>query len=99
MFDTSELWGNVLKKLRENDEAVLIGACSDLRDIEFTNELINITAHNDTVYGILKKYIDVLNKYAGGQYIQVMPPKKKGNKQTIEKLRELFGDKLKVEVK
>ena len=97
MFDTSEVWARVLKGLRENNESVLFGACSDLRDIEFTGNEIIIHAHNESVYGILKKHLGTLNKYAGGQYIDLQLAKKDAYKtQVIENLKELFGDKLQV---
>jgi len=97
MFDTSEVWAKVLKGLRENNESVLFGACSDLRDIEFTGNEIIIHAHNESVYGILKKHLSTLNKYAGGQYIDLQRGKQENSKQqTIEKLRELFGEKLQI---
>jgi len=99
MFDTSEVWAKVLKSLRENAESVLFGACSDLHDIEFTSNEIIIHAHNESVYGILKKHLAALNKYAGGEYIDLQLAKKDTYKtQTIENLKKLFGDKLKIEV-
>ena len=98
MFDTSLVWAQVLKKLRDNNEHALHGACADLRDIEFTADYVIITAHNQTVYTILKKHLDLLNKYAGGEYIQLWLAKKEANKKkTIEQLQEIFGDKLIVE--
>ena len=98
MFDTSEVWAKVLKSLRENGESVLFGACSDLGDIEFTSDCVIITAHNESVYAILKKHLPTLNKYAGGPYIDLKLAKKDTYKtDVIEKLKELFGDKLKVE--
>jgi len=95
MFDTSQIWALVLKKLRENNESVLLAVCSDL-DLEFTSNDIIITAHNETVFAMLKKHLPTLNKYAGGDYIQVHKPAKKNN-ETIRKLKELFGEKLTVE--
>jgi len=98
MFDTSEVWAKVLKGLRENGESVLFGACSDLRDIEFTTDFVIITVYNESVYAILKKHLTTLNKYAGGAYIELHLAKKDIDKtRTIEKLKELFGDKLKIE--
>ena len=98
MFDTSMVWALVLKKLRENNESALFGACSDLRDIEFTTNDIIIYAHNETVYAILTKHLGTLNKYAGGQYITINLAKRDASRrQTIERLKEIFGEKLKVD--
>jgi len=99
MFDMSDVWAGVLKSLRENKEPVLLGACSDPDDIEFTRDYINLTTSSESIFLIWKKYQDILNKYAGGDYIQIFLKKKThGHNKTTEKLREIFGDKLKVEV-
>ena len=95
----SDTWANVLKKLRENKEPVLLGACSDPDDIEFTRDYINLTTYNESVFMLWQKYLDTLNKYAGGDYIRVFLKKRADrNNKTVEKLREIFGDKLKVEI-
>ena len=96
MIDSSARWAQVLKRMRENKEDFLIGACSDLRDIKFTNDLIIINAQNQTVYSILKKHNSVLNKYAGGDYIQILLEDNKNRQETIRKLKSLFGEKLTV---
>lgn len=99
MFDTSVIWANVLKKLRENNEIVLMTVCSDLSDIEFTNDNIIINTNNETTYSMLNKYLKTLNNYAGGDIINInLYKKQKANTQYIEKLTKMFGKKIKVEV-
>ena len=95
MFDTSEIWAKVLKACRENHEKVLFSVCGDICDVEFTRDFVVVTAPNDTAFMILKKYQTTLVKYAGGGYIKIDPPVKVQSRAgTIEKLKELFGDKL-----
>ena len=98
MFDTSSIWAGVLKKLRENKEHLLLGACSDL-DVAFTTDDIFVTTHNDTMHAILAKNLLTLNKYAGGEYISLRQTQKSAPNTNTEKLKEMFGDKLVFETK
>jgi len=92
-----EIWGEVLRKLRENGENSLFSLVStiDEQDIENTEASIIISTVNPAVYKVLTQNIDKLNGYAGGDYI-VVEKKAFSNdaSQNFEKLYELFGEKL-----
>ena len=72
-----------------------MAACADL-DISFERGFIDIIAHDDASFKILKKYLKTLNGYAGGSYISLERATHETDKtaQTIDKLKELFGEKL-----
>jgi len=83
-------WANILKVLRETDP-VLLGVVSNIQTV-FTHETITIIATNKGVFDILNKNADKL----GGAIIKMKKQEKAGL--TLEqKLRGLFGDKLKIE--
>ena len=97
MFDTSVIWARVLRILRDNDESILHSACSNI-DVEFTNDEIILTTASETVVQVLQRYHGKLNEYAGGQYIKInLGGRTKNRREVVEKLREIFGEKLKVQ--
>jgi hypothetical protein len=91
-----EIWAKVLKHLRETNENSLFSLISNIDDPEFTDSSIIITAAGAAEYTVLNRNKDKLNAVAGGDYIVV---NKKANaaiaNDNLDKLRELFGEKLK----
>jgi len=89
----------VLKHLREGQDASLHSLISNIKDIEFTSDYINISTQDLAKYNILTKNIEGLNKIAGGDIIRIyLNEKKSESNKTVDRLKELFGDKLKIEV-
>ena len=87
-----------MKKLRENNEPVLHGACMDLNDIEFTGDAINITIEDEATFALLNKYKETLNQYAGNPIINILRGKKiKADVNKINRLKAVLGDILTVE--
>jgi len=96
MHDLSKIWANVLKSLRGNNETLLHAVCSDV-SVDFIDEYIFISTCNDGALKLLTKHLALLNKYAGGDYIKLVKPETHcPQNSTAEKLKKVFGDKLKI---
>jgi len=96
---TREIWAQVLKKLRENNEQILLSSISNLQVI-FTRESITIIVLNKTIYDLLIKNKYIFDKYTGEKDLIVIKMTKQEKKQLTlkQKLEKIFGDKLVVEV-
>ena len=96
---TREIWAQVLKKLRENNEQILLSSISNLQVI-FTRESITIIVLNKTIYDLLIKNKYIFDKYTGKKDLIVIKMTKQEKKQLTlkQKLEKIFGDKLVVEV-
>lgn len=85
-------WGRLLRTLRENGEAMLHAACVNLQDVYFTDETIEITCRDDATFKLLTKHRGKL-----GQNVNIHKSKPSAlmtKNEIIEKLEEIFGDKL-----
>jgi len=96
--DMSKMWGTVLRGLREKRENFLYAACSELKDIEYTNDTIEIYCKDDMTFELLKKNIKKIESIAGKGIINIYKKKvhTKHNQQIIDGLKGLFGDRLTV---
>lgn len=94
--DMSKVWGSVLKGLRESDESMVYAACSELKNIEYTSDTIEIYCNDDALYNLLKKYKGTIEKFAGKGCVNIYQKRAtvKCNKQLINGLAKIFGDKL-----
>ena len=94
--DMSKVWGSVIKGLRESGELVAYSACSELKNIEYTSDTIEIYCNNDALYNLLKKYKPTIEKFAGKGCVNIYlkRPNQKNNKAVIDGLTRVFGDKL-----
>jgi len=91
MIPSQATWVNVLKQLREGGDVVLLSAVSNL-SVVFTHETITVVAPNKSMYEFLTKNTAKL----GGAIIKLKTAAQK--ELTVEqKLKGLFGEKLKVE--
>jgi hypothetical protein len=91
-----EIWAKILKNLRENNENSLFSLISGIDDPEFTDSGIIITAGSSAEYTVLNQNKDKLNAVAGGDYIVINKKETaKTANENLDKLRELFGEKLK----
>ena len=97
MFDTSKVWANVLKGLRESGDIVLHAMCAGLA-VDFCNDFVTITVTDSGRHALLSKHLATLNKFAGGDYIRIELNLRANEKsEKIERLKELFGDKVNIE--
>ena len=92
-MQTREQWATTLKELREQEEHVLLGILSDI-PVTFTHDTITIIAPNKSTFDILEKHRDAL----GAQVILKLKKHEEKILTTEQKLRNLFGDKLAVDV-
>ena len=97
LYDSSKTWGTVIKGLRERGEVMLHAACTDLRDIEFTAEGINVYCREPSTFALLTKHKKTFDELAGIDVVNIISVDRDTNtRETIEHLKQLFGDKLKV---
>lgn len=93
--DIQKEWGKILRALRENGESMLYAACAGLQDVNFTDDTIEITCRDDATFKILTKHRAKL-----GLNVNIHKHKPSAlmtKTEVIEKLEEIFGDKLKVQ--
>ena len=87
-------WGNALRALRESGDAILHAACANLQLVDFTEDTIEITCADDATFNLLTKHRARLGTNVN---IHKYKPSALLNKnEIIEKLEEIFGDKLTV---
>ena len=90
--DMSKEWGKILRGLREGGETMLYAACSNLSDVYFTDDTIEITCQDDATFKLLTKHRDKLGSNVN---IHKNKPSAIMNKtEIIDKLEGIFGDKL-----
>lgn len=95
LFDSSKVWGGVLKKLRESGDTVLYSAVAESVDVEFCSDGIQLHCNDEAMFRLLLKYEEKLNKLAGGDYITVKQTKKQHEKSEVtDALKKLFGEKI-----
>ena len=96
MFDDlmQKQWGNTLRTLRENGDTMLHAACANLQLVDFTEDTIEVTCRDDATFNLLTKH---RAKLGSNVNIHKYKPSALMNKnEIIEKLEEIFGDKLAV---
>ena len=93
-----EIWAKVLKGLRESNHTALFALINSIDDVAFTAFDITLAAGNDAEFNTLQKNLGLLRTLAGGDYIIITNKKaaEKGSREYIEKLQDLFGDKLEI---
>lgn len=91
--DMSQVWGNLLKKLREQKQSALYAVCA-AADAEFTADAIYVTL-DDSSKIILQKNQQLLNDMVGADVIRLVEQKNTKNPKT-EILKKLFGETLTV---
>lgn len=91
-----EIWAKVLQEVRKGKNNALLALISSADDVEFTNFNIILRTSNDVEFNTLNKNLELLKSFAGGDYIIVTKKRVKDikNNKYIERLRELFGEKL-----
>ena len=90
-------WGDILRNLRECGETMLHTACANLQLIDFTEDTIEITCRDDATFNLLTKHRAKLGNHVN---IHKTKPSVLMNKnEVIERLQEIFGDKLTVKQK
>ena len=94
--DMSKTWGTVLKGLRESGENMLYAACSEIKNIDYTQDTIEIKCKDESLYTLLTKHKPKLEKLAGSGCVNIYKPtdNTNGKKHIIDGLTRLFGDKL-----
>jgi len=85
--DMSEVWGNILKKLRTKNVNLYTILTTQV-DVVFEREEIYVTTNDDSIYSLLSKY-----KFDDCVIVEKVVKRKN---QKIEELKKLFGDKLTV---
>jgi len=91
----SKEWGSILRQLRQSGEAMLHAACSNLTDVYFTDDTIEITCRDDATFKLLTKHRSKL-----GDSVNIHKQKPSSlmtKRELIEKLENIFGDKLTVQ--
>lgn len=90
--DMSKEWGKILRHLRESGESMLHAACANLQDVYFTGETIELTCRDDATFKLLTKH-----RAALGQNVNIHKHKPSAlmtKTEIIDKLEEIFGEKL-----
>jgi len=88
-------WNKILLLLRESGEEMLHAVCSNLADVYFTDDTIEITCPDDTTFKLLTKHRARLGGYVN---IHKQKPSALMTKpELIEKLGSIFGNKLTVQ--
>jgi len=87
-------WGKTLRDLRESGETMLHAACANLQHVDFTPDTIEITCRDDATFNLLTKHREKL-----GKNVNIHKTKSSAlmtKNEIVEKLEEIFGDKLTV---
>jgi len=88
----SKEWGRILRHLRESGESMLHAACANLQDVYFTDDTIEITCRDDATFKLLTKHRATLG--ANINIHKFKPSALMTKNEVIEKLEDIFGDKL-----
>ena len=92
--DMREVWGRVMKVLRDTGEDMLYALCQSL-DVMFDRETIIITIQDEGTHKLVSKHRKKLDEITGEGIIQINRTKAKKSENPVTKqLKELFGDKL-----
>lgn len=85
-------WGQILRNLRESGETILHAACENLQLVDFTTDTIEITCRDDATFKLLTKHRAKLG--ASVNIHKTKPTAMMNKNEIIEKLTDIFGDKL-----
>ena len=94
----SQVWGQTLKHLRQQGDPALYILCSAHIRVDFSKSEIWLTCQDEASYELLRKNKKTLESIAGEDVINITKHRKekRTNKKT-QKIKELLGDKLRVE--
>ena len=87
--DMAQVWGNMLKKLRDQKNNSLYAVCTNA-DVEFTPDEIRIHAVAGEMT-ILNKNKDLFNGILGDGVLKILNKQNTTRNQKTEKLKKLFG--------
>lgn len=93
------VWAKILRTLREQKQVALFALVSTLDDVELTDTQIIISAHNAAEYQMLKKYWPELKALTEQDCLVLVDRTVTVNDVNVayvEKLKELFGDKVEI---
>ncbi len=94
-----KVWAKILEQLRSGNNFSLFGLISSIDNITFEENKIVIHTTSDLEFTTLQKNKKHLEELAGGVIIEIEKSIAQASGHTheyIEKLENLFGDKLKV---
>ncbi|MCL2228280.1 MAG: hypothetical protein FWC00_00455 [Firmicutes bacterium] len=94
-METRSDWAQILKRLRDASEEVILSVISNL-DVTFTHDAINIYVEVKSTYDMLVKNQAVFD--SDKVKIHYRPKSKNAHITMEQKLGNLFGDRLFVEV-
>ena len=94
-METRSEWAQILKRLRDAGEDVILSVISNL-DVTFTHDAINVYTEVKSTYDMLSRNIAVF----GSSLVKLhhRPKSKDAHITTEQKLSNLFGERLFVEV-
>ncbi|MCL2755541.1 MAG: hypothetical protein FWE45_00625 [Firmicutes bacterium] len=94
--DMSEIWGNILQKIRSGGDIGLYAVCTEQVKVEFGQEEIILMVSSESMHTFLLKYKPKFDDITGNaDLVRIHFGKRRENKKT-QKLKEIFGDMLKI---
>lgn len=104
-YDKHKIWGSLVNKLRENGYIVLSSICGGLLDVDIEGNLFIVNCEKQSDKDSLSKetnfkvLVDIMRElgYSFDVEIRKVITREDINNEHIDKLRDMFGDKLKVE--
>lgn len=101
-LSTKNVWGKVVLYLREQRQVALHVACGDITDVQIDNDSLIINIEDGMIYNLLndgKRQIENALRWQGLDLKVVINTKKvelSSAEKDILRLKELFGDNLKI---
>jgi len=104
-YDKHKIWGSLVNKLRENGYIVLSSICGGLLDVDIEGNLFIVNCEKQSDKDSLSKetnfkvLVDIMRElgYSFDVEIRKVITREDINNEHIDKLRDMFGDKLKIE--
>ena len=94
------VWVKILRTLRENKNFALFGLLGNMDDVELINNKIILHTHNEAEKSMLKNHLSTLQKLAGTDVSIDLQDfdisKEDDHAEYISRLKDLFGDKVKI---
>ena len=95
--DMPSVWGKLTKTLRDGGEYMLYNLFAHRVNVFFDRENIEISAKDETMHQMLLAHIGKIEGIIGKGILEIHPPKtKRRDSPKAIKLREIFGEKLRV---